>query len=81
MLDFLLDVAGLQAYNYIYFKETAHIPLFNVRERATVLWCYYRLENKIFFEESETRSQKPQACNFIKIETLAQVFSCEFAKF
>ena len=23
-------------------------------------------------------SERPQACNFIKIETLAQVFSCEF---
>ena len=24
---------------------------------------------------------RPQACNFIKIETLAQVFSCNLAKF
>ena len=29
---------------------------------------------------TKRNSQRPQACNFIKKETLAQVFSCEFCE-
>ena len=41
---------------------------------------------KLFLEISQnsqesTCARVPQACNFIKKETLAQLFSCEFAKF
>ena len=42
---------------------------------------------KIFLETSQNSQQntcarvcRPKACNFIKEETLAQVFSCEFCK-
>ena len=30
--------------------------------------------------EAATRGALPEACNFIKKETLAQVFSCEFCE-
>ena len=33
---------------------------------------------KLFLEISQ--NSQPQACNFIKKETLAQVFSCEFCE-
>ena len=47
---------------------------------------FFRVGNafvKYHLAESATRGvrcKKPKACNFIKKETLAQVFSCEFSK-
>ena len=35
---------------------------------------------KVFLEISQISQEKPEACNFIKKETLAQVFSCEFCE-
>ena len=34
----------------------------------------------IYFSFSEAATGQPQACKFIKKDTLAQVFSCEFCK-
>ena len=36
----------------------------------------------VFFKilQNSQENTRPQACNFIKKETLAQVFSCEFCK-
>ena len=35
---------------------------------------------KLRIEIALTEAMRPQACNFIKKETLAQVFSCEFCE-
>ena len=35
---------------------------------------------KLTFPSLKDQKQKPKACNFIKKETLAQVFSCEFCE-
>ena len=57
-------------------------------------WMYISL-HLIWFHEIDTKyvkketstikkkgiQRKPEACNFIKKETLAQVFSCEFCEF
>ena len=44
-------------------------------------WCYVK---KVFLKTSpnsqENTCARPEACNFIKIESLAQVFSCEFCE-
>ena len=36
--------------------------------------------NKVADKYTTTTAGRPQACNFIKKETLAQVFSCEFCE-
>ena len=46
-------------------------------EKDRLFYCYYMVYHKKLIAE---RSMRPQACNFIKKETLAQVFSCEFCE-
>ena len=41
---------------------------------------FYIYRKSILKAEATTGGCRPHACNFIKIETLAQMFSCEFCK-
>ena len=50
---------------------------FYLSSEAVVQKCSVK---KVFKIHRKTPGPKPKACNFIKRETLAQVFSCEFCE-
>ena len=55
-------------------------PLRSSHRRCSVRKCIFRNFAKLTGKHLCRVSCRPQACNFIKIETLARVFSCEFCE-
>ena len=58
----------------------------NIRKEKWFFLCIYKppsMDSQYFLDSLfyiRSSHQRPQACNFIKKETLAQVFSCEFCE-
>ena len=48
-----------------------------IQKQPPEVFCKNRCSEK-FRNSQENTCARPEACNFIKKETLAQVFSCEF---
>ena len=52
----------------------------NIQKQLTDLFCKKRCFKQFRKIRRRTPVPEPETCNFIKKETLAQVFSCEFSE-
>ena len=64
-------------------NESCWISSYHKILTENFIWTFRKLFQKCYkrlFQTTWNISKKPEACNFIKQEALAQVFSCEFCK-
>ena len=67
-IDALLVLTCLPVYVYLYFERTCKVlPVRSSHQRCSI-------------KKGVLKISQIQACNFIKKETLAQMFSCEFSE-
>ena len=62
------------------FSDKRHRRFFSTLFKNQVAYNFLEIVQKLWRCSMYQKAIRPQACNYIKIETLAQVFSCKFCE-